>query len=119
RAETPAELTQGASLILDSPPDPEAPEPTGPDLRTVTYRRPAPERIALETDAGDAPAVVFVSEAHHPWWAATVDGRATPVLRAQHAFMAVPVGPGPHVVELRFAPPLPVRAADAVSAVAW
>ena len=66
-----------------------------------------------------SPEIAAVSEAHHPWWTATVDGQAAPVLRAQHAFTAVPVGPGHHVVELRFAPPFVVRAADAVSIVAW
>jgi hypothetical protein len=119
RAEAPAELARGAALILDAPPAPDAAAPTGADFRPVTYRRPSPERITLETDAGDAPAVVFVSEAHHPWWSATVDDRATPVLRAHYAFMAVPVAPGPHVVELRFVSPLAVRAADTVAALAW
>jgi hypothetical protein len=85
----------------------------------VHYRRPAPERIVLELDAGAAAATVFGSEAHHPWWRATVDGRPAPVLRAQMAFMAVPVGAGARTVELRLRRPPVVAAADWVTALAW
>ena len=73
----------------------------------------------LEADAGAAPAIVFVSEAHHPWWQARVDGEAAEVLRAQLAFMAVRVPPGTHRVELELRPPLAVRMADRVTQLAW
>jgi hypothetical protein len=85
----------------------------------VRFRRPAPTRIVLEIDAGAKPATVFVSEAYHPWWRPTVDGRPAPLLRAQMAFIAVPVGPGMHTIELCFEPPWPVRGADAISAATW
>ncbi len=102
-----------AQLLARLPAAPSAP------LLDVRYQRPAPEAIDLDTDAGDAPAVVLVSEAYHPWWQATVDGRPAPVLRAEIAFMAVPVGPGLHRIELRLHRPLAVAAADAVTAGAW
>ena len=73
----------------------------------------------LEADAGPAPAVVFVSEAFHPWWQARVDGEAAEVLRAQLAFMAVRVPPGAHRVELDLRPPLALRVADRVTQLAW
>jgi hypothetical protein len=85
----------------------------------ATYRRPAPERVVLETDAGAAPAVVFLSESYHPWWKATVDGAPAPVVRAETALMAVPVGPGRHVIELRLARPVPVVVADWLTTSAW
>jgi hypothetical protein len=91
-------------------------------LVDVRYRRGGPGHIELEVPAGAADggqAMVFVSEAYHPWWRATVDGRPAEVLRAQVAFMAVPIGPGARAVELRFTPPLLVSAADAVTAVSW
>jgi hypothetical protein len=88
-------------------------------LVPVDYRRPAPDRMQLAVDAGAEPAVVFVTEAHHPWWRVTVDGEAAPLLRAHMAFMAVRVGPGRHAIELRFEPPTAVAAADRITALAW
>ena len=91
-------------------------------LVDVRYRRRAPDRIDLHVAAdtvGDSGAVVFVAEAYHPWWRATVNGRPADVLRAQVAFMAVPIGPGDRTVDLRFSPPFVVLAADAVTAGSW
>jgi len=87
--------------------------------RALAYRRPAPERIVVETGGAADLAMVFVSEAHHPWWRATVDGEPAPVLRAQMTFMAVPVRPGSRVIDLRLDPPWFVPVADRVSATAW
>lgn len=83
------------------------------------YERPAPERMVLDVDAGAAPAILFVSEAHHPWWRARVDGASAEVLRAQMAFMAVRVPPGAHRVELELRPPALVTAADRVTQLSW
>jgi hypothetical protein len=85
----------------------------------VHYSRPGPEHIRLETDAGSEPAMVFVSESYHPWWQATVDGHPAPVLRAQMAFMAVPIGANARTIELRLERPRLVAAADHLSAAAW
>jgi hypothetical protein len=98
-----------ASPALAMPPAPAA----------LAYQRPEPERIALAIDAGADPALVFVSEGHHPWWRAQVDGRPAPVLRAAIAHMAVPVGPGRHTVELRLVRPALVATADRITAAAW
>jgi len=99
----------------------QAGEPSMADWRDrplvpVAYERPAPEHIVLRVDAGEEPATVFVSEGYHPWWRATVDGEAAPVLRAQMAFMAIPVGTGARVVDLRLRRPPVVATADVVSA---
>jgi len=83
------------------------------------YSRPGPERIEIDVDAGGAPAMVFVSEAYHPWWSARVDGIPAKVYRAQHAFMAVALAAGPHRVELNLQPPAIVGAADVSTALAW
>ncbi len=58
-------------------------------------------RMIVETPTGGT---VFLSE---PWFVerrAWVDGREQPLERANLAFSAVRVGPGRHVVELRFVP---------------
>jgi hypothetical protein len=85
----------------------------------VEFRRPEPERVELELDAGAAPALVFVSDGYHPWWRAEVDSRPAPVLRAAIAHMAVPVGPGRHAIELRLVRPAVVAAAVGITAAAW
>jgi hypothetical protein len=85
----------------------------------VRHSRPSPGRVLLHIDAGAQGAFVLVSEAYHPWWRATVDGKPAPVRRAQLALMAVRVGAGEHRVELRFQPPAAVRAADALTAASW
>lgn len=95
-----------------------AAQPTRP-AAAARYARPAPDRMTFEVDAGPAPAILFVSEAHHPWWQARVDGTAAEVLRAQIAFMAVRVPPGPHRVELELSRPLLVRAADRITQLSW
>jgi len=90
-----------------------------PAPSAATYSRPAPDRMVLETDAGSTSAILFVSEAYHPWWRARIDGAAAEVLRAQIAFMAVRVPPGSHRVELELRPPLALRLADRVSQLSW
>jgi hypothetical protein len=95
------------------------PGPPGPPPFPVGYRRPRPEQIALDVQAGGEPALVFVSEGYHPWWRATVDGEPAPLWRAQIAFMAVAVGTGSHAVELAFERPGWLAAADRASAAAW
>jgi hypothetical protein len=102
----PAELRERARFVTRPPPE-------------VRYERPAPEHIALHLDAGVSPAVAFVSESHHPWWRARVDGAPAPILRAMGAFMAVLVSPGEHRIDLEFRLPVLLRAAETLSRVAW
>jgi hypothetical protein len=83
------------------------------------YNRPAPDRMLLDVDAGPLPAILFISEAYHPWWRARVDGTSAAVLRAGIAFMAAQVPSGSHRVELEFRPPLALRAADRVTQLSW
>jgi hypothetical protein len=85
----------------------------------VDMRRPTPGHMQLAVDAGGEPAVIFVTEAHHPWWRATVGGETAQLLRAHMAFMAVRVGPGRHEIELRFEPPIAVAVADIITGLAW
>jgi hypothetical protein len=61
-----------------------------------------PARAALELQAPRAGYLV-VSIPFHPSWVATGRGGNTlPVLRANYAFMAIPVESGPGTIELRF-----------------
>jgi hypothetical protein len=58
-------------------------------------------RLRVDTPAD---AYLVLSEVWYPGWHASVDGAPAPVLRANYAFRAVPLGPGQHQVVLTFAP---------------
>jgi hypothetical protein len=63
-----------------------------------------PDRLQLQVGASRDGHVVLV-DAYDPGWRATVDGRPTPVLRANVGFRAVAVPEGRHVVEFVYRPP--------------
>jgi len=85
----------------------------------VSSRRPAPDEIVLEVDAGARPAIVVVAEAYHPWWKVVIDGVPAPLLRAYVGYLAFHVGPGRHAVTMRFEPPRLLRVADTVTVLGW
>jgi len=58
------------------------------------------------TVTSDRNALLVIADNWFPAWRATVDGEEAPVLRAYHSVRAVPVGPGEHVVELRYESPV-------------
>lgn len=69
----------------------------------VRYLGYAPNTLEAEVVAS-APGYAVFSEPYHPYWQATVDGRPTPVARADLAFRAVPVPAGTHRVRLEYRP---------------
>jgi hypothetical protein len=93
-------------------------DPPGTPPFPVAYHRPSPEHIALDVDAGQEPALIFVSESHHPWWRVAIDGQPGTLLRANLTFIAVPVAAGAHRIDLRFVPPLWLRFVDRTSQLA-
>jgi uncharacterized protein DUF6541 len=65
------------------------------------------------------PALLTVSRTYHPSWEAEIDGAPAPILRANHALMAVPLsGSGEHRVLLRYRPRI-VYLAATVTAATW
>jgi hypothetical protein len=59
------------------------------------------EFVTAEVQA-NAPSLVLISQAHTPSWRAFVDGRSTPLWKANYGFQAVVVPVGRHRVELRY-----------------
>ena len=65
------------------------------------------------------PALLTVSRTYHPSWEAKLDGVPVPVIRANHALMAVPLsGSGEHRVLLRYRPQS-VYLAATMTAATW
>jgi hypothetical protein len=65
------------------------------------------------------PALLTISRTYHPSWQAEIDGTAVPVIRANHALMAVPLGrSGDHRVVLRYRPAV-VQLAAGITAGTW
>lgn len=88
----------GAEVLLE----PDAPRlPAGTragGLVPARVRRPAPDRLRVDVPAGGG--WLVVSESYWPFWRVEVDGEPAPIAPANHALMAVPLGPGAHRVEL-------------------
>lgn len=96
-------LFDTAATVATQPVPAQLPAPL--DLPVRVSRR-EPDRIALAL-AAPAPAgsTLIVSENFYPGWTAVVDGRATPVGRANLTLIGVPLPAGARTVELRFTSP--------------
>jgi hypothetical protein len=65
------------------------------------------------------PALLTISRTYHPSWQAELDGVPVPVIRANHALMAIPLGQaGDHRVLLRYRPKI-VQLAAGITAATW
>ncbi len=104
-----AKAAPGTRAFVEAP---DVPAALRPQLESMRTQRPAvpgavralsPNRLTIELDA-PASGLVVVNETWYPGWQARVDGRAAPILRANHLVRAVPVEPGHHTIELVFAP---------------
>jgi len=62
---------------------------------SVVMKKFSAREIQADIEAASA-ALIVISQSHHPGWQAHVDGRATPLFRANHAFQAVEVPAGRH-----------------------
>lgn len=84
-------------------------QPLDPDARLpVPYRVDRFDANRIEVSAeipGADPAWMFYSDVWHPGWRAAVNGRPVPVYRANLAYKAVPLQPGPNRVRLTFREP--------------
>jgi hypothetical protein len=90
-------------VLEEKPPDWwHAGQPSPADRVGVAEYRPG--RVVMDAKTAE-PAFLFISDAHDPGWTARIDGVLTKIFRADFAFMAVPVPPGGHRVELTYEPP--------------
>ena len=69
--------------------------------RIVSY---SDERVEMAADVTGR-SLLVLADTYHPGWRAWIDGKPSPLLRANVAFRGLIVEPGAHTIELRFAPP--------------
>lgn len=81
----------------------ESDQPLGSGEGEVTWKARTPDRIELDVVAKQS-GVLVLADADYPGWEAEIDGRETPILRANLAFRAVAVPAGAHRVVMRFRP---------------
>jgi hypothetical protein len=70
---------------------------------TARFVERLPNCLTLQVDT-NADGILVLSEIDYPGWRATVDGKDTPILRADTILRAVPVRAGMHEVEMVFRP---------------
>jgi hypothetical protein len=88
------------------PSDPLGPEKAPRQPYTpASYDATDPDRLVIRVQT-EAPGLLVVADTWMPGWSARVDGRATPILRGNHAQRVIPLNrPGRHEVLLRYEPP--------------
>jgi hypothetical protein len=76
--------------------------PTSAARIAITNQRIMRERIDIEFTA-DTTGYIVIAQTHYHAWRARVDGNDAPLLKANHAFQAVPVPAGQHTLTLSYA----------------
>ena len=77
---------------------------TWPDKAIVEEFRPSYLKILCDVQGTGG--ILFVNEILYPGWKARINGRLTPLIRANYLFRAVIIPAGTHIVEMEFKPRL-------------
>ncbi|OGG01347.1 hypothetical protein A2Z33_02960 [Candidatus Gottesmanbacteria bacterium RBG_16_52_11] len=87
------------AVILETDPglQPEA----GPGSASITQYSPNSVTVTTQSDADK---ILLLSDTYDTGWRASIDGRQTPVLRADYDLRAVAVPAGRHTVEFKYLP---------------
>jgi hypothetical protein len=89
-------------FLEDYPREPAGPRSSG-EFRPAAIVNYQPNNITVEVDCA-APGFLVLTDPWYPGWTSTVDGRSTPIHRADYVFRAVAVPAGKHQVRFRFEP---------------
>jgi hypothetical protein len=92
------------TVLLDQPPAIRLP-PAGSNAApgTAVIGRYNNTEIDIDTDAPSG-GLLVLHDVWHPWWRASLDGNAVPILKANVLFRAVAVPPGRHQIAFWFDP---------------
>ncbi|HVV71878.1 MAG TPA: YfhO family protein, partial [Verrucomicrobiae bacterium] len=71
-----------------------------PDARIISTNF-SNQRISIQTET-PSPSLLVVAQTYYPAWKAYVDGKPTPLWKANYAFQSLQVPSGRHTVELRY-----------------
>ncbi|HUD19043.1 MAG TPA: YfhO family protein [Patescibacteria group bacterium] len=89
------------TIILEQKPAGFTPSPDFSGTATITNF--TPNEMTIKISASNN-ALLFFSDAYYPGWKAFVDGKETPLYRADYAFRAAVVPQGSHVVSFSYQP---------------
>ncbi len=97
-----------AACILSGPDAPHAPEQGGaaasrPRAWSVTWTGYTPQRSSLKA-VTDKPGLLVISDTWYPGWKAFVDGRESPLVKANHFMRGLALEAGSHEVSFVFRP---------------
>lgn len=70
------------------------------DARIISYKQ---NDIEISVNA-QSDSLLFLADSYYKGWKATVDGKSTPIFRADYTFRAVPVDKGKHTVKFAYEP---------------
>jgi hypothetical protein len=90
-------------LLNEAPQFPSADPGAPADRDAVRISEYGLNHINLEASCL-GPRILFLSEVDYPGWKARVDGRPEKIYRANHAFRALPLGPGRHRIQMVYRP---------------
>jgi hypothetical protein len=94
------EFDPTAEVLMETPvSDPRSPVSSFQSLTLQDGANRVTIRVSL-----DAPGYLVLADTWYPGWRAMVDGRPAEILLANHAFRAVPLDRGEHVVEMVYRP---------------
>jgi hypothetical protein len=72
-------------------------------VRSARVEAVNPHLLRIDVEDASSPGLLVVSEIYYPaGWTAIMDGRAAPILRANHCLRALEVPAGPHRIEMRY-----------------
>ena len=69
-------------------------------MEAVSYR---PNHVTVQTSQ-EGNGFLVLMDSYFPGWTVTVDGEQRPILRANHYYRAVQLGPGEHTLEFDYFP---------------
>lgn len=94
-----AKTNRRETLILETQPHIQPESGSG----TVSISTYTPDRITLRVNT-TAPKLLFLSDVYDSGWHASIDGKSTPIYRADFDFRAVAVPTGNHIVTMWYMP---------------